>query len=65
MRASRMLTLQSKDFMNFQMIIVLVIIAAAFVYAGVLVAKKTKSFSPKSDCGGDCGCNGAAKKLPS
>ncbi|MEQ1603610.1 MAG: FeoB-associated Cys-rich membrane protein [Pyrinomonadaceae bacterium] len=51
--------------MNVQTIIALAIILAAALYAGRVMAKRVRSFSPKTGCGDDCGCNGASKKLPS
>ena len=42
--------------MDFQMFIVAVIIAAAFLYVGRRMYLKTKSFSSKSSCGIGCGC---------
>lgn len=51
--------------MTLQTIIVLVIIAAAVVYAGSTLYKKRRAFSTKAGCGDDCGCSGGSKKLPS
>jgi len=48
--------------MTFQEIIVGVIILLAGVYAGVVVWKKTRTFSPKSGCDADCGCGGIKDK---
>jgi hypothetical protein len=48
--------------MNFQNIIVGVIIFAALFYVGVNVWQKVKSFSGKSSCGTDCGCGTKAKE---
>jgi len=42
--------------MNFQNVIVAVIILAACFYIGRMIWRKTKSFSSKSSCGSDCGC---------
>lgn len=51
--------------MDMQTLVVITILVVAIGYAGFLVVKKTKAFSPKSGCGTDCGCNGASKKLTS
>ena len=50
--------------MTFQEIIVGVIILVAGIYAGAVIWKKTKAFSPKSGCEAGCGCGGAKKKVP-
>ncbi|MBA3631759.1 MAG: FeoB-associated Cys-rich membrane protein [Acidobacteria bacterium] len=43
--------------MNWQVLIVGLIIFIAFLYIGASVWRKVKSFSSKSSCGtGDCGC---------
>ncbi|MGI8639843.1 MAG: FeoB-associated Cys-rich membrane protein [Pyrinomonadaceae bacterium] len=43
--------------MNFQIIIVGLIIFIALLYVGANVWRKVRSFSVKSSCGtGDCGC---------
>jgi hypothetical protein len=42
--------------MNWQAIIVGIIIFLAFLYAANMVWKRVKSFSQKSVCGTDCGC---------
>jgi len=49
--------------MNVQAIIVIGIVLGAVLYALKLLRQKSRSFSPKSGCDSDCGCNGAAKKL--
>ncbi len=47
--------------MNFQLIIVFVIIAIAAGYFGLNIWRKSKTFTKKSGgCGSDCGCD--AKK---
>jgi hypothetical protein len=51
--------------MNIQSIIVGFIILLAAIYAGMIVWRKSRSFSTKSGCEADCGCNGKAKKLTS
>lgn len=44
--------------MNFQLIIVFVIIAFASAYFGLNIWRKSKSFTKKSGgCGSDCGCD--------
>lgn len=44
--------------MNFQTIIVGIILLGAFVYVGKQAWRKAGSFSAKkSDCGGNCGCD--------
>jgi len=48
--------------MTFQEIIVGVIILLAGTYAGAMIWKKTRAFSPKSGCEADCGCGGAKEK---
>ncbi|MEP7036704.1 MAG: FeoB-associated Cys-rich membrane protein [Acidobacteriota bacterium] len=48
--------------MNFQTIIVGIIILIALFYIGANVWRKVKSFSGKSSCGtGDCGCGTKSK----
>ena len=48
--------------MNFQNIIVAIIILAALVYVGTMLWNKMKSFAPKdSSCGADCGCEAKVK----
>jgi hypothetical protein len=42
--------------MNFELLIVLSIIACACIYGGVNLWRKTKSFTNGKDCGVDCGC---------
>jgi hypothetical protein len=42
--------------MDVQPTIVILIIAAAIAFAGVMFARKTKSLSAKKKCGSDCGC---------
>ena len=51
--------------MNIQYILALTVIVLAVAYAAITVLRKRHSFSPKSGCDSDCGCNGASKKLPS
>ncbi len=41
--------------MAVQLLIVVLIVAAALAYAGVHIAKKRRSFSAKN-CEDDCGC---------
>ena len=47
--------------MNWQTLIVIVIIALALGYVGKNVWRKAKSFAPKGDCGADCGCDAKSK----
>jgi FeoB-associated Cys-rich membrane protein len=47
--------------MNWQNIVVLLIVASALAYIGSMLWKKTKSFSPKAGCDADCGCSSKAK----
>jgi len=51
--------------MTVQYIIVILIVVSAFVYAGTMLWKKSRSFSTKSKCGTDCGCNVGKEKLTS
>jgi hypothetical protein len=47
--------------MNAQYILVTLILLGAVSYASLVFWKKTRSFSPKSDCGSDCGCGDTKK----
>ncbi len=51
--------------MDIQTVIVLIILAAAIVFVGTMLLRKTRAFSLKGDCTSDCGCNTKAKKLNS
>jgi len=42
--------------MDFQTVIVAIIVFVALAYVGRRILHKTKSFSSKSSCGADCGC---------
>jgi hypothetical protein len=42
--------------MDFQTLIVAIIILTALFYVGKIIFVKVKSFSNKSKCGSDCGC---------
>jgi len=42
--------------MTFQQIVVLALVLVALFFAVSGIMKKRKSFSPKGDCGDDCGC---------
>jgi hypothetical protein len=42
--------------MNWQLFIVLGIICLAIFFTGKSFLLKAKSFSPKNNCGSDCGC---------
>lgn len=44
-----------------QSIIVFLVIGAAAFYFGATYFRKAKSFSSKTSCGDDCGCDGAGK----
>ncbi|NJM53190.1 MAG: FeoB-associated Cys-rich membrane protein [Blastocatellia bacterium] len=46
--------------MDFQTIIVAIIIIIALLYVGKIVFLKIKSFSAKSNCGNDCSCSSKA-----
>jgi hypothetical protein len=48
--------------MDFQNILVAIIISAALFYIGQVVWRKAKAFSPKSSCGTGCGCAGKTKQ---
>lgn len=48
--------------MDFQILIVALIIAAACFYVGRLALKKIKSVGKKSSCEIDCGCGAKSKK---
>jgi len=50
--------------MNLQIILVTVILVGAIAYAGAVLWKKARSFSPKSGCDADCGCGGTKDKTP-
>jgi len=51
--------------MDFQTIIVAVIILAALVFAGNSLRRKIEAFKPKANsCGADCGCGGREKAKP-
>lgn len=51
--------------MDVQTIIVAAIVLAALAYAGQMLWRKVKTFSPKnSSCGADCGCEGNSKSRP-
>jgi hypothetical protein len=47
--------------MNLQLLITLLIIAAALAFAGVTVGRRVRSFSPKKKCDADCGCDSPRK----
>ena len=48
--------------MDLQYIIVGLVIVAALAYAAFTFTRKTRTFSPNSDCENDCGCGGSSKK---
>jgi hypothetical protein len=49
--------------MNWQIIIVAIIIGLALLYVGRNFLRKAKSFSPKGGCGSDCGCDVKGKAV--
>ena len=50
--------------MDFQTVIVAIIIVFAIGFISLNLWRKVKSFSVKSDCGDNCGCDsGSTKKL--
>jgi len=49
--------------MDFQTIIVSIILLLAGIYVGKIFLRRTKSFDVKGDCGNDCGCDTKAKPL--
>ena len=51
--------------MDPQTSIVVLVIAAAIVFAGLTFARKAKGFSTTNDCGADCGCGDSKDKLTS
>lgn len=51
--------------MMLQQLIVIAIIVAAVVYVGMIMLRKSRSFSRKHGCGNDCGCNGREKNITS
>ena len=51
--------------MMLQNLIVIAIIAAAVIFAGVTLLRKRRAFSVKNGCSHDCGCGGGSKKLNS
>ena len=48
--------------MDVQVLIVVLIVVGALVYAGAGVVKKVNAFRPKAGCGDDCGCGSTSKK---
>ncbi|MFL6468975.1 MAG: FeoB-associated Cys-rich membrane protein [Pyrinomonadaceae bacterium] len=51
--------------MDLQLVIVGAIILTAIGFAVAAFVRKTRSFSTKTHCGSDCGCNGTKDKLTS
>lgn len=47
--------------MNWQLLIVLAIVLLAVFFIAKNFLLKAKSFSPKSNCGADCGCGDKEK----
>jgi len=47
--------------MNWQIVIVAIIILLALLYVSKNLWLKAKSFSPKSSCATDCGCEKKSK----
>jgi hypothetical protein len=48
--------------MEIQTIIVAIVIFIALFYVGKIALAKVKSFSAKSNCGNDCGCDAKSTK---
>lgn len=46
---------------DLQYIIVALVLLGAFAYVARMLVRKTRSFSPKSNCGDDCGCSPKSK----
>ena len=51
--------------MNIQYIIVIAVVLAAVVYAGMIVIKQTHAFSAKKKCEAGCGCDSGSKQRSS
>jgi hypothetical protein len=49
--------------MDFQTIIVAIILLLAALYVGKIFLRRTKSFDTKNDCGANCGCDNKAKNI--
>jgi hypothetical protein len=47
--------------LELQNIIAVLILVGAFVYAAMVVWKKTRAFSGKPGCADDCGCSSKSK----
>lgn len=45
-----------------QTLIAVVIVLGALAYAGTLIRKKVRAFSPRKSCGDDCGCSSNSTK---
>ena len=43
--------------MNWQAVIVAIILLSAGIYTANMIWKRVKSFSAKTACGNDCGCD--------
>jgi len=48
--------------MNWQNIVVVLIVLSALGYIVSMLWKRTKSFSPKKGCDADCGCGDTGKR---
>jgi len=48
--------------MNWQLIVVGIIVLLAFLYTAKMVWQRVKSFAPKSGCGNDCGCEAKSNR---
>ena len=48
--------------MDLQIIIVVLIVAGALIYAASGAVKKARAFRPKGECGAECGCGSTSKK---
>ena len=47
--------------LDIQSIIAALLLVGAFAYAATMLWKKTRAFSMKADCGGECGCSSKTK----
>jgi len=48
--------------MNLQLLVTILIIATAAVFAGLAVMRRARSFSVKKKCDVDCGCGTDTRK---
>jgi FeoB-associated Cys-rich membrane protein len=49
--------------MNWQIVIVAIIVLLAILFVGRNFLRKAKAFSPKGNCGSDCGCETKEKAI--